>query len=169
MKRLPDFGKELRPDLGIHENCYDCTELYWGCPACHPSSVFECGDFRRLPDLRIDGKTGQEIPPSRTVGRNEPGQLPQTQTPTRGRPQPASTPARRQTPAKHKSDASEAGPIETLRPTALESALRELQGEPAEQTPAQTRRRSPAASRGPSGARFWEGGAPVPKRNTVLG
>lgn len=72
MKRLSDFGKEVRPDFGVHENCYDCAEFYDGCPAWRASTVFECRVFNRLPDVGIEGKLGQEFSVARRRARTRP-------------------------------------------------------------------------------------------------
>lgn len=63
--RFSDFAKELKRPFIVHENCYDCAGLYDGCNGWRASRDFACRDFDRLPDVGIDGKTGQEFPPSR--------------------------------------------------------------------------------------------------------
>ena len=50
-KTFPEFGKELRRAFEVHENCYDCTEFYYGCEGWRASRVFACGNFNRLPDV----------------------------------------------------------------------------------------------------------------------
>jgi len=56
----------------LHENCYDCAEFYHTCAGWPASQEFGCGDFRRLPDVGVGGKTGQQVPPSRMGGRTQP-------------------------------------------------------------------------------------------------
>jgi hypothetical protein len=78
MTRFPDFGKELQRPFEVHENCSDCAEFYGpghgvpGCNAWPASKDFACLDFLRLPDVGVNGQTGQEFPPSRMGGRKEP-------------------------------------------------------------------------------------------------
>jgi len=66
-RTFPEFGKELRRPFEVHENCYDCTEFYYGCTGWRASRVFACGDFNRLPDV-IPGTYGQRFPASRRSG-----------------------------------------------------------------------------------------------------
>ena len=64
MRASPNFGKELRRDFEVHENCYDCADFYDGCPAWRASRDFACQDFNRLPDV-LPGTCGQKSPPPR--------------------------------------------------------------------------------------------------------
>ena len=79
MNRLPDFGKDLERGFEAHENCYDCATFYVGCQGWRASSGFDCRDFNRLPDVGIDGRHGQELPPSRrrVLARPETGPIEQ--------------------------------------------------------------------------------------------
>ncbi len=66
-RTLPDFSHELRRPFEVHENCFDCAELYDGCRAWPESRPFACGRARRLPDVQ-PGACGQMFPPSRVLG-----------------------------------------------------------------------------------------------------
>ena len=72
MRSFPDFGKELKRPFEVHEHCYDCAELYHGCNAWPTARQFACADYSPLPDVGVNGKTGQEFPPSRMGDRKEP-------------------------------------------------------------------------------------------------
>ena len=75
---FPDFGKEMHRPFNVDERCYDCAEFYGpghgqpGCNAMPANPNARCLDYLRLPDVGVDGQTGQEIPPSRMGGRKEP-------------------------------------------------------------------------------------------------
>ena len=73
MNRSSDFSRELQRSFEVHENCYGCVEFYYGCNAWPESRTFACADYYPLPPVGVNGKTGQEIPPSRMNGRTEPG------------------------------------------------------------------------------------------------
>ena len=72
MKTFPDFGKELKRPFEVDERCFDCAELYHGCNARPESPDSRCLDYLPLPNVGVNGTTGQEIPPSRMGGRKEP-------------------------------------------------------------------------------------------------
>ena len=78
MNRFPDFGKELQRSFEVHENCYNCAEFYGpgrgvvGCNAWPAAKEFACADYLPLPNVGVNGKLGQEFPPSRMQGRKEP-------------------------------------------------------------------------------------------------
>jgi len=84
MKTFPDFGAELRRPFEVVEQCYDCVEFYGeghggrGCNAWPANKPFCCADHFPLPDVGVDGQTGQRFPPSRMGGRTEPRSLPPT-------------------------------------------------------------------------------------------
>jgi len=63
--RFHDFGRELKRPCILHDNCYDCAMFYDDCNGWRASRDFACQDCHRLPDVGIDGRTGQEFPPSR--------------------------------------------------------------------------------------------------------
>jgi len=141
----PEFGKELRRPFPVHENCYDCAEFYGpghgvpGCNAWPASKDFACLDFLRLPDVGVNGQTGQEIPPSRMGGRREPRIRSAASTPTRVQVQPKNPPI----------------------PPAINAPPRDPStGQPQKQT----RQQSPAANPGPCGERLCGCGAPLRKR-----
>jgi len=56
----------------LHENCDDCAEFYHTCEGWPQGKEFGCGDFHRLPDAGVGGKTGQQVPASRMGGRPQP-------------------------------------------------------------------------------------------------
>jgi hypothetical protein len=72
MNRFPEFGAELRRPFEVAEQCYDCTEFYVGCEARPEDNQVRCLDYLRLPDVGVDGQTGQVFPPSRMQGRKKP-------------------------------------------------------------------------------------------------
>jgi hypothetical protein len=72
MNEFPEFGKELQRSFEVHENCYDCAAFYDGCKGWRASRDFDCRDFHRRPDVGIDGRRGQEFPPSRRKSRTQP-------------------------------------------------------------------------------------------------
>ncbi len=134
--RFPDFGKELRRDFDVHKSCYDCSELYHGCNARPENPSSRCADYFPLPDVGVNGKTGQEIPPSRMGDRKEPRIRSTAGAPVRV--QPENPPSRRPSPAKP---------------------------EPVEQDPpVQPRQQSPAGNPGADGKRLCGCGAVLPKR-----
>jgi hypothetical protein len=55
----------------INAPCADCAESYATCQGWLAQAI-ACADYRRLPDVGIDGKIGQRIPASRMGGRTEP-------------------------------------------------------------------------------------------------
>jgi hypothetical protein len=68
-RTFPDFSHELWRPFEVHENCFDCAELYDGCRAWPESRPFACGRVYRLPDVQ-PGTYGQMFPPSRVSGSN---------------------------------------------------------------------------------------------------
>lgn len=68
------FGAELKRTNPTDHTCYDCAEFFFSCSGRppDPNRKTKCRDARRLPDVGLNGQTGQEIPPSRMNGRNEP-------------------------------------------------------------------------------------------------
>jgi len=140
MTAHPEFGKELKRPFEVHENCYDCGEFYDACEGWRASKDFTCRDFNRLPDVGINGKLGQEFPPSRRRAPAEPKPVeqdpPESSRPTVPEPDPASSPA-----------------IEVPR-----------EDSPAEQSPKQARQQSPAANPGPCGQRLCGCGVLLRKR-----
>jgi hypothetical protein len=91
MMATPEFGKDVRRDFEVSSFCYDCAVFYDGCPAWRASRDFACRDFNRLPDVGIDGKLGQEFPPSRrrTNAGPEPAPEPIEQQPVESSQGPA--------------------------------------------------------------------------------
>ena len=79
----PAFGHEARRPFPAHEHCFDCVELYAGCPAWPASSDFTCREYFPLPVAGIDGQTGQVFPPSRrrTPAHPAPDPIDQTTIP----------------------------------------------------------------------------------------
>ena len=134
MSRFPEFGQELRRPFVVADECYDCAEFYDGCNAWPASKHFRCADYLRLPDVGIDGQTGQVFPPSRMNGRKEPRAIGD-----RPRPEPIEPTTTTETPA----------PVE-------------LPVEPANRSNGRTP--SPASRPGPDGKRFCACGAVLPKR-----
>ena len=63
-----DFGKELARDFQVHENCYDCVELYEGCTGWRAEMAFACKTVNPLPDVPA-GTTGQPWPAARRKTR----------------------------------------------------------------------------------------------------
>ncbi len=56
-------------------HCADCVEFYHTCvgwPDGPDAKDFDCADFHRLPNVGVNGQTGQGIPPSRMGGRTDP-------------------------------------------------------------------------------------------------
>ncbi|MCX5644377.1 MAG: hypothetical protein NTZ17_06790 [Phycisphaerae bacterium] len=72
MRAAPDFSKELQRAFEVDERCFDCVELYHGCNARPEAPDSRCADYFPLPDVGVNGRTGQEIPPSRMGDRKEP-------------------------------------------------------------------------------------------------
>jgi hypothetical protein len=66
------FGAELRRPFEVYESCYGCVELHNGCNAWRQSRPFACADYFPLPDVGVNGATGQDFPPSRMGSRKEP-------------------------------------------------------------------------------------------------
>jgi len=104
MTAHPDFGEEVKRPFEVHENCYDCAEVYGpgrgvvGCNAWPASKAFNCADFLRLPDV-MPGMNGQVFPPSRMGDRKEPRIRSAAGAPLRVQVQPKNPPSRRRTPA----------------------------------------------------------------------
>jgi hypothetical protein len=96
--KFPDFDKDIRRPFAVQEYCYDCAEFYHGCNAWPANKTFDCADYYPLPDVGIDGATGQAFPPSRMQGRKQPmvrGEIvPDGQE---NSPDPPAVPTRRQT------------------------------------------------------------------------
>jgi len=140
MNRFPDFGKELRRDFEVDAGCYDCVEFYGpghgqpGCNARPAQPRIYCLDYFPLPPVGVNGKTGQEFPPSRMGGRKEPRLRMRNSAPVEAREQAENPPARKQTQAKPE-------PIEQDPP------------ESGDQVPKQTRQQSPAGKPGLDGKR----------------
>ncbi len=72
MTAFPDFGKEIERPFTLDERCLDCVELYAGCNARPENPASRCADYFPLPDVGVNGKTGQEIPASRMGDRKQP-------------------------------------------------------------------------------------------------
>ena len=81
MNRFPKFGQSLRRPFAVAEECYNCAELYDGCNTWPASKPFRCADYNPLPDVGIDGNTGQVFPPPRIEERKVPRELPSTPAP----------------------------------------------------------------------------------------
>jgi hypothetical protein len=60
----PDFGRELRRDFEVCDECYDCVEFYAGCGGWRASMAFACRNVNPLPDVQA-GTTGQPWPGSK--------------------------------------------------------------------------------------------------------
>jgi hypothetical protein len=127
----------------VDERCFDCVELYHGCHA-HPENPdSRCADYFPLPDVGVNGDTGQEIPPSKMGGRKEP----RVRLPNRQGGQ---------------------APRQTAQPPAHRA--RQTRPEPIEQAPVENgRRQSPAAIPGSDGQRFCTCGAILRKRERCCG
>jgi len=108
MRTFPDFGKELSRPFEVDQRCFDCAELYHGCNATPENPDAYCPDYLRLPDVGVNGKTGQEFPPSRMGDRKEPRIRSAAGAPVRVQVQPKNPPPRCQAPA-------EPEPIEQTR------------------------------------------------------
>ncbi|MCX5645911.1 MAG: hypothetical protein NTZ17_14720 [Phycisphaerae bacterium] len=94
MSRFPDFGKDLQRGFKLDERCFDCVELYAGCKARPENPALRCADYFPLPEVGVNGKTGQEIPPSRMGDRKEPRIRSSSGAPVRPQVQPEKPPAR---------------------------------------------------------------------------
>lgn len=68
MRTFPDFGGELKRPFEVDARCFDCVELYGGCPARREDPDTFCPDYLRLPDV-LPGSAGQTFPPSRLRGQ----------------------------------------------------------------------------------------------------
>jgi hypothetical protein len=156
MTAFPDFGKELRRPFEVDERCFDCAELYHGCNARRADPDGRCGDCLRLPDVGLNGATGQEIPPSRMGSREEPRVRLPNGSPVRAQEQREKPPAGKRTRAKPEpiEENPPAGSRQTApgpdpsNPAAIDTPPRDPpSGQPA------TRQQSPAAVPGPDGQR----------------
>jgi hypothetical protein len=163
MTTIWEFGKELKWPFKVDERCYDCAELYGGCPARREDPDTRCPDYFQLPDAGVNGKTGQEIPPSEMGDRKKPRPPVAIKTRAQAQGQPANPTA--------KPEASEQDPPESSLPTAPgpDPARPTVNGAPprdppADQTPRRTRQPSPAGNPGPDGKRLCGCGAILPKR-----
>jgi hypothetical protein len=93
MNRFPDFDQELRRGFDVDERCLDCVELYHGCSAQPENPDSRCADYFPLPDVGVNGETGQKIPPSKMGGRKEPRIRGSGTVPTQVQEKPESSPA----------------------------------------------------------------------------
>jgi len=169
MSTIREFGKELRRPFETDSRCFDCVELYHGCNARPENPDSRCADYFPLPDVGVNGQTGQEVPPSRMGDRKEPRVRPATGAPVRVQVQPKNPPSRRRTPAEPKP--IEQDPPESSQKTAPEPDAASTpaigappRDPPANQPPKQTRQPSPAANPGPCGEWLCGCGASLRKR-----
>jgi hypothetical protein len=164
MNRFPDFGKELQRGFEVHENCYDCAEFYGpghgvvGCNAWPAAKVFACADYLRLPDVGVNGQTGQEFPPSRMGDRKEPRVRSSMGAPARAQVQSEYEPVE-QNPSENSRQTAPG--VDPTRPTAIGASPR---NPPTGRAPKQTRQQSPASKPGPDGRRLCGCGTPLRKR-----
>ncbi len=147
------FDAEIRRPFPVHEHCFDCTELYHGCKARPASTDFACRDYFPLPVVGIDGRTGQEIPPSRMKERRRSTDI--AGGPTREPLEPRLPRSQSRSPDHLPEPIEQTQTTET--PAPAKPKAKPTDG-------ANGRTPSPAASYGPDGERLCECGAALKKR-----